>query len=362
MSSANYLSARKSIFFMIAGLIAFGFYLYFFVGIGQLVSVIEKINTTKYLLFYAFAICTLLLALLCWTASWKTILQTLSVNLSMKKAFVIFWIGYFVDLVIPSQTVGSELTRLYLVRNETEGDAGAIAASAVTNRIVEYFIVTTGLFTSVTVVMLMGNVPTLVSGFLITVLIGALVYLVVLLFLALRERAAEVLVSGGIRIMRALRVKRFSSDSAAEKAKLSLAVFYQSFQIFRQNPKYLLKPLVFQLLSFLLSLAVYLLVFVALGFRNLSFEFFILVFFISTAVQASTGGFSVGSLDIILVAVFYFYGIPEATSGVAVVALRSVTYWIPLLIGYVMVQVLGLRNILEVRSKANAAPLILTPA
>ncbi|MBT0158407.1 flippase-like domain-containing protein [Candidatus Bathyarchaeota archaeon A05DMB-2] len=347
---------------MIGGVIAFALYLYFFVGISQLFSVIEQIDTAEYLLFYTLAICTLVFALFCWTASWKTTLQALSVKLSMKKAFMIFWVGYFIDLIIPSQTVGSELARLYFVRNETEGDVGAIAASAVTNRIVEYLIVVLGLFSSVTILLVAGNPPFVVSGFLISVLAGASVYLAILMYLALRERAAEVLISVGIRIMRALRVKRFSSDESADKAKLSLAVFYRSFQTFRQNPKRLLKPLVFQLLSFLLNIVVYVLVFEALGFQNLHFEFFILVFFISTAVQASTGGFSVGSLDIILVTVFYFYGIPEATSGVAVVVLRSVTYWIPLVIGYLMVQAFGLRNILEVRSKANAAPLILTAA
>jgi len=331
---------------MIVGLIAFSLYLYFFVGINQLISALEKVNTADYLSFYLLAIVTVVFSLLCWTASWRTILETLSVRLGIKKAFLFFWVGYFVDLVIPSETIGSELTRLYLVRNETEGDLGAIAASAVTNRIVEYLIAASGLLISVIIMLSAGNLPSIVSGFLVLVLSGALVYLSILLYLALSERAATVLVSIWYKLKKLVRLRKSSGVEMSEKAKLSLAIFYEGFKIFRQNPKHLIKPLIFQILSFLLNLGVYVLVFASLGFLNIPFEFYVLMYFIGSAIQAATASLSVGSLDIILATVFILYGIPAGTSGIAVVVLRSVTYWIPLLISYAMVQVVGIRNIL----------------
>jgi uncharacterized protein (TIRG00374 family) len=338
---------------MIIGLIAFGLYLYYFVGIGQLVSVLEKINTTEYLFFYSLAIGTLVLALLCWTASWRTILQTLMVRLSVKKAFMFFWVGYFVDLVVPSETIGSELTRLYLVHNETKGDLGAIAASAVTNRIVEYVIVTSGLFTSVVIMLSVGNLPSVISGLIVVVLSGALVYLTILLYLALSERAATVLVSIWYKLKKLVRLRKSSTLDMSERARMSLAIFYDGFKIFRQNPKHLIKPAIFQILTFLLNLVVYVLVFESLGFRYLPFEFYVLMYFIGSAVQASTASLSVGSLDIILTTVFILYGIPAAISGIAVMVLRSATYWIPLLISYVMVQVVGVRNVLSQQSEVE---------
>jgi uncharacterized protein (TIRG00374 family) len=336
---------------MIGGLIAFALYLYFFVGIGQLVSALGKINTGEYLLFYSLAIGTLVLALLCWTASWKTILQTLAVKLSLKKAFMIFWVGFFVDLVVPSETVGSELTRLYLVHNETKGDLGAIAASAVTNRIAEYLIVASGLSISVIIMVSSGNIPAVISGFLILVLSGALIYLAILLYLALSENAATVLISIWYKLKRLVRLRQSSSIDMSDKAKKSLVIFYEGFKIFRQNPRHLIKPLIFQIFTFLLNLVVYVLVFEALGFQYLPFEFYILIYFVASAIQATTATLSVGSLDIILTTIFILYGIPKAVSGIAVVVLRSAIYWIPLLISYIVVQVVGVRNILEKQSE-----------
>lgn len=338
---------------MVGGLIAFGLYLYFYVGVNELLYSLQRITTFGYLFFFSLAIGSMVLALFLWTCAWRTILRTLSVNLGVKKAFMIFLIGYFLDLLIPSETIGSEVTRLYLVRNETNGDLGRIAASAITNRVVEYSIVTVGLFGSVIALISGGNVPSLVSGFLSAVLIGVVIYLAILLFLVLNERAAQVIVSWGIRLLRFLRVKRFSAPDAEEKSKMSLTIFYQGFQTFRQTPRKLIKPFIFQVLSFLFNLAVYVLVFEALGVHSPSFEFFVLVFFISSAIQGATAGLSVGSLDIVLVTVFMLYGIPAADSGIAVIVLRTATYWFPLLLSYVMVQIYGVQNILNARSREN---------
>ncbi len=346
-------SGWKAIAFMVGGLIVFGLYLYFFVGIDELFYSLRSINTLSYVFFFSLAVVSMILALFCWTASWRTILRHLRVELGVKKAFMIFMVGYFLDLVIPSETIGSELTRLYLVRNETQGDLGAIAASAVTNRIVEYSIVAIGLSGSVVALSLTSNVPMYVSGFLTLVLTGVLIYLTILLLLALKERAAETLVSIGFRLLRFLRLKRYNSTTA-EKTKASLMIFYRGFQTFRRNPKKLGKPLIFQLLSFLFNIAVYGLVFEALGVQNLSLGFLVLTFFISSSIQGATASLSVGSLDIILLTVFTLYGIEPAVSGIAVIVLRSVTYWIPLLTSYIMVEAYGFRNVLSSRFKETS--------
>ncbi len=269
---------------------------------------------------------------------------------------MIFWVGYFFDLIIPSETIGSELTRLYLVHNETRGAFPSIAASAIANRIVEYSIVATGLSISVAVILSTGALPPIVSGFLTLVLVGVLVYLAILLFLALEKRAAAIIVSIGFKLLRFLRLKKYQSADAEERARKSLNTFYGCFQTFRENPKTLVKPLIFQLFSFLFNLAVYILAFTALGIYNLSFGFFVLTFFIASSIQGATASLSVGSLDIILLTVFTLYGVISALSGVAVIVLRSVTYWFPLLLSYALVQVYGLSKVRKIRSNEKTNP------
>ena len=335
---------------MVAGLIVFVLYLYFFVGVDELVYALQRVNTLDYLFFYSLAIATMLLSLFCWTASWQTILQTLSIKLGLKKAFQYFWVTNFIDLLVPSETIGGEVTRLYLVHYETKGDLGSIAASAITNRIVEYIIVTVGLSSTVALFLLNGDFPPVVSDFLLFVLIGALIYLAILLALALSEQAAEVIASIGTRLIRILRRKEPSSVVRTKDTKASLTIFYRGFRTFREKTRRLIKPLVFQLTSFLLNLSVYVLIFYALGFPNLPFEFFILTSFIASAIQDATASLSIGSLDITLITVFTLYGIPLSSSTIIVAVLRSVTYWFPLLIGYVMVQIIGAEKVLGVRS------------
>ena len=133
---------------MFIGLLVFFLYLYFFVGFGQIVTVARGVNAEQYAFFYTLAICTIVLGNFFWAASWRVALRTLSVNISMKNAFIYYWTGYFVDLVVPCETICGEVTRLYLVQKETNENFGAIAAGGITNRIVAYIIVVTGLYSS----------------------------------------------------------------------------------------------------------------------------------------------------------------------------------------------------------------------
>ena len=90
----------------------------------------------------------------------------------------------------------------------------------------------------------------------------------------------------------------------------------------------------------MLSITVYVLAFYALGF-NSSIAFIVVVYFLTGAIQDASAAFSVGSLEILLTNIFIFYGFSAALSGVAAAVLRSLTFWFPLVVGYVIVQVGG---------------------
>jgi uncharacterized membrane protein YbhN (UPF0104 family) len=168
------LTARKSFFFMIIGLTVFVLYLYFFVGFSQLFLVVKSVNLEQYLIFYFLAIGTMLLVMLFWVASWKTLLKSLNVKISLKNAFLYYWSGYFVDLVVPCQSVCGGITRLYLVQKETQKNYGAIAAAGVANRIVAHSIVTGGLTTGLFYLFFRATIPAFALGLLSISWIGRL--------------------------------------------------------------------------------------------------------------------------------------------------------------------------------------------
>ena len=352
----KYLTAKKTLLFMICGVIVFGLYLYFFVGINQVFLVIQSVNLTNFLLFYPLAIGTMLLVMLFWVSSWRSLLGKLNVKIGLKNAFLYYWTGYFLDLIVPCQQVCGEITRLYLVQKETKGNYGAIGAAGITNRIVAYGVVFTGLTTGVIYLLIRGKIPAFASYLLILSWVGALAYLGVLLYLALSANAADKLASIILRVLKALRIKRFTQDGLSPGLVASLKSFHEGFEFFRVNPRYLAKPIVFQTISYILNLSVYALVFYSLGFGGLLIDFFILVYFLAGAIQDATSAFSVGGLEILLTNLFVFFGIASATSAVAAAVLRSATFWFPLLMGYIIVQVVGARSLLnpKVRRKIEA--------
>ena len=269
---------------MFVGLFIFVLYLYFFVGFGHIVTFIQGVNAEQYAFFYVLAIIVVIAANFFWAASWRTALRTLSVNISMKNAFLYYWTGYFVDLVVPCETICGEVTRLYLVQKETKDNFGAIAAGGITNRIVAYLIVVAGLWSSAILLFLRSSIPSLILSFLVLILFGATAYLAILLYLAFSKQAASKIASLIVRIRRVLQPKKYQTNDLSPETKESLAAFYNGFKTFRDHPRHLVKPLIFMTLSFLLNLLSYILVFFALGVQSQSFAFFIIIYFIAGSI------------------------------------------------------------------------------
>ncbi len=333
---------------MVSGLVVFALYLYFFVGFNQVFLVVRSVNAADYLVFYSLAIGTMLVVMLCWVSSWRALLKSMGVKLSLRSGYLYYWTGYFVDLIVPCQQVCGEVTRLYLVQNETKENYGAIGAAGVANRILGYSVVATGLTAGLAYLLFRGIIPSFAIDLLVLSWIGAMIYLSLLLYLALSPNAAEKLAAFVLRILKALRVRRYlSGGQLSPEIMESLKKFHEGFKFFRANPWYLRKPLFFQVCSYLLNFSVYVLVFYSLGFGNLVFDFFILVYFLAGAVQDATSAFSVGGLEILLTNIFIFFGIAPAASGVAAAVLRSVTFWLPLIVGYAFVQVVGAKKLLS---------------
>jgi uncharacterized protein (TIRG00374 family) len=239
------------------------------------------------------------------------------------------------------------------LHKETRESYGVIAAAGVTNRIVSYTVVTSGLLVGFIYLLLNPDVPVFASGFVLAAWIASLGWLSVLLSISLSERATKKLASALVKILKALRIRRYS-EGLSPKTLSRISKFSAGFRFFRKNPRYLVIPFIFQSLSFLFNLLVYTFVFYSLGslgFGFLPFEFFIVVYFVAGAVQDATASFSVGGLEILLTSIFIFYGIPPPESGVAAAVLRTVIFWFPLIVGYLIIQAIGARKLLDARSR-----------
>jgi uncharacterized membrane protein YbhN (UPF0104 family) len=162
---------------MVAGLVALVLYLHFYIGEGQILLVLSRINSTQYAVFYSLALLSVLASVFFWSLAWNSILRRLSINISNRRAYLYYWSSYFPDLLVPCVTVCGELTRLYLVQKETQENYGALASASVTNRIVAYTVVTIGLYGGATLVFLKPSTLVFITNIFITFLVCVTIYM-----------------------------------------------------------------------------------------------------------------------------------------------------------------------------------------
>ena len=331
---------------MFIGLAVFVLYLYFFAGFKNIAVVLQGVNPMQYAFFYALAIGTVLLGNFFWLLSWRNVLHTLNVKISVKSAFMYYWTGYFVDLVVPCETVCGELTRLYLVHKETDYDYGTVAAGGITNRIIAYIIVVTGLFSSAAILFLKSNVPPVVVTVFIFIIIGATAYLAILMYLALSQKSSQRIASLGLKILRVVRPGKYRSSDLSPETKKSLTAFYSGFKTFRDNPKYLIIPFVYLTISWLFNLSQYILVFFALGLARRTFRL-LHHRLLHSRIPNRRGSQLLGrNPRNLLATIFVLYGLNPALSAVTAALVRSVTFWAPLVIGYIIIQAYGAKKLL----------------
>ena len=331
---------------MILGSIAFAFYVYFSIGLTQFLSVFESINFSSFLIFYGLSVGTMLLVMFFWAIPWLILLRALSINLGLRKTFLYYLAGDFIDRIVPSPGVAGEVIRAFFVQRDTRKTYGLVAAAGITNRILAYGVVIGGLSLGIIFMLFAGAIPAFASGLLWAVWFGALLLFILLSFVSLEEKAARKLVYGMIKLLRILRFRKNVEELSARVFKF-LSLFHEGFKFFGANPRLLVAPVVLNVISFVLNFVVYFLVFYSLGLSNLPLDFFIIVYFLSGAIQDGLAAFSVGGLEILLTSVFIVYGIPPATSGVAAVLVRSLTFYFPLVLGYACIQVIGAKNLLN---------------
>jgi uncharacterized protein (TIRG00374 family) len=331
---------------MIVGLVVFVFYLYFFIGFNRISQVIQTVNLRVFLVFYFLALGTVLVVMLFWVMAWRNLMSRLNVKVSLKHALMYYWTGYFLDLIVPCQQVCGEVTRIYLVQKETKNNYGVVGAAGITNRIIAYTIVFVGLTVGVLYLLVRNNIPAFAVYLLVISWIGALAYLAVMFYLANSRRAVQKIAAFIVKVGKTLRVKRFQNGLSTGQME-ALQKFNEGFAFFRSHPRYLVKPIFYQGISYWLYFSVYVQVFFSVGFDILMFDFLLLTFFLTGALQDALSAFSVGGLEIILTSLFIYFGVNPAASSVAATILRTVIFWFPLLVGYVMIYLLGMRSLLN---------------
>ncbi len=332
---------------MVLGLVAFILYLWFFVGFEGLFGLLSRLDLFQYTFYFSLAIAALLLAVFFDSLIWHSLLKALSVKIKLRRVVLYNWIGNFVELVIPCETVCGEVTRIYLSQKETQGNVGTTAATVISSRIISTFVYTGGLLAGFISLIIANQVPIYIITPLALVVAGTAAVLAIVFYVALKEGAAEKLIVALTRLTRIITKNRVKFEHQKERIQQSLLSFSGAFRTYKENPRYLVKPAAFAVVAWFFNLLVYLMVFYSLGFGRISIIDLAVVYCITMTVETLTAGFPVGAVEITMINLYTLYGVPIAIAVAATTLTRVLTFWCQIFVGYPLVNWLGVKPLIE---------------
>ncbi len=332
---------------MILGLVAFMLYLWFFVGFDGLFTLLSSLNVFQYSLFFGLAVGALFAGVIFDSLIWHSLLESLSVKVKFRKLVLYNWIGNFVELIIPSATIGGEVARIALAQKETKHDTGIAAATVVGSRLISTFVYSGGLLFAFILLLLTRQLPMYLITPVILVTVGTASIIAIIFLIAFKEGAVEKIVNATMRVARHIIKNPTRLQSIREKLHHSLSSFSEVFRTFKNQPHKLIKPTLYAVAAWLFNLIVYLMIFYALNFTAISLIDLATVYCIITTVETITAGVPVGAVELTMINLFSLYGVPLAVAGAATTITRLLTFWCQVIVGYPLIEWIGAKHLLK---------------
>ncbi len=332
---------------MVVGLVAFILYLWLFIGFDGLLTLLSRLNAYQYSAFFALAIGALFAAVVFDSLIWHSLLESLHIKVLFRKLLLYNWIGNFVELIIPSATIGGEVARIALSQKETKNDTGIAAATVIGSRLISTCVYTGGLLMGFLLLLFSHQLPAYLMAPVALVAIGTSAVIACILLVAFRAGAADKLVGIVMWVTKKIVKNSQRQQSIETKLRQTLGSFSTAFKTFKSSPRSIVKPVFYAILAWMFNLIVYLMIFYAFNFTAISIFDLATVYCIVTAVETATAGIPVGAVEVTMISLFSLYGVPLVIAGAATTIVRLLTFWCQILVGYSLVEWIGAKSLLK---------------
>lgn len=355
MSPKKFQMAGKMVLMPLLGLLAFLLYMYVFhVDILQIIATAQRINLYLYLM----ATVAVILDTLFFAIAWYFLLRFLSVKLSIIKAFLFVWFGVFIDTLIPAESISGEISKVYLVTREQNGVGGKVVASLVTQRLIGMIITVVSLSIGAILLLLEKHLSGTILNLTLFIITATFLFLVLLLFLCIKEKWTLKIVDALIWFAKCISRGRWKLVKIREKVVEGAKAFLGAMREFRDAPETLFIASSFSVISWILTLTVFYLVFLSIGYASVSWSAILLICSIFMAVKSIPIGipFEVGLPEITLTTLFILVGVPPETSATATILTRILTLWFRFFIGFAVQQLIGTKAVMvEIRKRSRTS-------
>jgi uncharacterized protein (TIRG00374 family) len=323
---------------LIIGLIAFILYLYFYVNPTEVIKILSKTN----LYYYSGAFAAYFMFTFFSSQVWRNLLKILTVRISSRKALLFTWVGLFFDATVPQLGWSGEISKTYMLTKDTDYDSGKVASSVVGQKMFTITITDIALGLGLTLVLISYLLPFLVTFFITLVLALSISSLLLIYYVSFRPKATKTLLNWGIRIALFFR-KKWNPQNFSSKAEEVLDKFHSGMKELSANPKGLIKPIIYAIVSFIFEVCVISLTFISLGYPVPIDK--VLIVFTLTGTLQTVGVTFFGFPELIMSVSFSALGIPGALSVSVTLLTRVVTLWFRLIVSYAALQWAGIKII-----------------
>lgn len=240
----------------VLGFVMFILYFLFFTDLGQVAVVIEGINVPIYLLSFVCVIGGAVFNAL----TWKATLDIVSVKTTFRRVFNLSWVGAFVDSLIPGGLTG-DLFMTYLLSKDKGVDGAKALASIIIKDVLELAVILGSLIVGMILLVLnysVNNVLLIAIG--ITLVFLALP-LFLIIYLSTNISATKRLLQVLVGVVARVKDKPFDSSELEKK----ITDFHDGIMSMKNNLRAMVKPIVFQTITWVFEILALFFVFVALG-------------------------------------------------------------------------------------------------
>ena len=298
-------------------------------------------------MFFSLAVVALILAVVFDSLIWRSLLNSLSVKVKLRKIILFNWVGNFIELIVPSATIGGEVARIVLLQRETKNDTGIAAATVVGSRIISTFVYSGGLMVGFLLLLFTHQLPIYLVTPVVLVMLGTAAVIAGIFVIAFKEGAIDKIVNAVMWVTRHIIKNPTKLENTRLKVHHGLLSFSEAFKNFKNHPRQLIKPTVYAVASWLFYLFVYLMIFYSLNFTGISLIDLATVYCIITTVETITAGVPVGAVEVTMINLFTLYGVPIAVAGAVTTLTRLLTFWCQVIVGYPLVEWIGAKSLLK---------------
>ncbi|MGA2680716.1 MAG: lysylphosphatidylglycerol synthase transmembrane domain-containing protein [Candidatus Bathyarchaeia archaeon] len=325
---------------LILGLLAFVLYFVLYINPAQVAEILSKTNLFYYAgAFVAYSVYTIFSSLV-----WRSLLRSLSMEISTRKALLFTWVGLFFDATVPQLGWSGEISKTYLLTKDSSLSAGKIGASVVIQKIFNMTITVVAMSIGLGL-MLVGYPLPFIVAFLISLVLGLLILtLSMVYYISIKPSATKTLLNWAVSMILFFR-KTWNPESFTSKAERLLTTFHDGMQYLRGNSKALVKPIIYSVTSFIFEISVTFITFAALGYPIPVDK--VLIVFTLTGTLQTVGVTFFGFPELIMSISFTALGIPAALSVSVTILTRVVSLWFRLIVSYAALQWAGIKIILN---------------